>query len=159
MCMTHTAEALTAITPVSVSAVSFDRFGSLLAQHPRVAAQFLLNVQRERVALMDQLSAMRRTSAQSRLAAFLTDLLERLGRLAAVKEDSFTMRLTQEQIGDVLGLTSVHVNRLLRDLEELGLIARDRQVVRILDRQALVRLAVRPHRTLRTDLPWLPPHR
>ncbi|WP_170842052.1 Crp/Fnr family transcriptional regulator [Sphingomonas gellani] len=157
--MTHTAEALTAITPVSVSAVSFDRFGSLLAQHPRVAAQFLLNVQRERVALMDQLSAMRRTSAQSRLAAFLTDLLERLGRLAAVKEDSFTMRLTQEQIGDVLGLTSVHVNRLLRDLEELGLIARDRQVVRILDRQALVRLAVRPHRTLRTDLPWLPPHR
>ena len=46
---------------------------------------------------------------------------------------SFEMPLTQELIGDALGLTTVHVNRTLRALREDGLIAIDGRVVTILD--------------------------
>lgn len=49
--------------------------------------------------------------------------------------------MTQEQIGDAAGLTSVHVNRVLRDLERDGLIERRRREVSILDWPGLRRTA------------------
>lgn len=59
-------------------------------------------------------------------------------------------------MGDVLGLTGVHVNRTMRELEHRGLIARERQRITVLDHSGLVRLAARPQRDLRSDLDWLP---
>ena len=50
---------------------------------------------------------------------------------------SFDMPLTQELIGDALGLTTVHVNRTIRSLREDKLIAIDGKVVTILDFEAL----------------------
>ena len=37
----------------------------------------------------------------------------------------FVLGLTQEEIGDATGLTAVHVNRMLRQLEDDRLIARE----------------------------------
>lgn len=156
MSVALTAETLTALTPAVVCSVSFERFGRLVDAHPRVAAFFLLSVQRERVALMDQLASMGRTSAECRLAALLVDLIERLEPLGLVDGDRFTACLTQDEMGDVLGLTGVHINRTMRELEHRGLIARERQCITVLDRPGLVRLAARPQRDLRADLGWLP---
>ena len=47
---------LTAITPAVVSTVTLTDFGMLLEQHPRIAARFFLSAQRERAALMDELT-------------------------------------------------------------------------------------------------------
>ncbi|URW76074.1 Crp/Fnr family transcriptional regulator [Sphingomonas donggukensis] len=157
MSVARAAETLTALTPATVSAVSFDRFGTLLRDHPRVTAMFLLSCQRERVALMDWLTSVGRTLSEARLAALLIDLCERLQPLGLVKDDVFDMLVTQEQIGDALGLTAVHVNRTMRQLEEMGLIARDRHSLRLRDRAGLHRIAAAPKRALRTDLSWLPP--
>ena len=41
--------------------------------------------------------------------------------------------MTQEQIADAAGLTSVHVNRVLQQLGKLGLIDRSKRAVRIPD--------------------------
>jgi DNA-binding GntR family transcriptional regulator len=41
--------------------------------------------------------------------------------------------MTQEQLADAVGLTSVHVNRVLRQLEEEGLIDRNRRAITISD--------------------------
>jgi len=54
-----------------------------------------------------------------------------------VRDDEFVMRMTQDEIGDYLGLTSVHVNRTFRQLEEGGVIARRLQRVRLVDMDAL----------------------
>jgi DNA-binding transcriptional regulator LsrR (DeoR family) len=50
---------------------------------------------------------------------------------------SFEMPITQELIGDALGLTTVHVNRTIRALREDKLIAVDGKLVTILDFEAL----------------------
>jgi DNA-binding transcriptional regulator LsrR (DeoR family) len=50
---------------------------------------------------------------------------------------SFEMPLTQELIGDALGLTTVHVNRTMRSLREDKLITIDGKIVKILDFEAL----------------------
>ncbi|MDV3457266.1 Crp/Fnr family transcriptional regulator [Sphingomonas sp. HF-S4] len=156
MCVTRTVEILTAITPVFVSEVPFERFGKLFEDHPRIAAQFMLTSQLERVALMDQLASVGRTSAEARVASLLIDLLERLEAIGLASNGMYRLPLTQEQLGDITGLTSVHINRTLRDLRARGLIAQQGQHMTILDRQKLGELAARPVRTLNYDAPWVP---
>lgn len=149
-------ETLVALTPVVVAAVTFESFGRLIAEHPRIATLFLLSVQRERVALMDWLSSIGRTKAEARLAALLIDLFRRLEQVGAVQDQSFKLLLTQEQIGDAIGMTAVHANRMFKELEADGLIARDHQQLTICNYEGLKRLAALPVRKLRTHLDWLP---
>ncbi|MBS0527047.1 MAG: winged helix-turn-helix domain-containing protein [Proteobacteria bacterium] len=47
------------------------------------------------------------------------------------------MPLSQEGIGDVIGLSAPHVNRMLAELRRDGLIAMSGHEIRILDRAAL----------------------
>lgn len=159
MCMERTVEELSALTDAVVIPVPLARFGRLFEDHPRMAARFLLSVQCERVALMDQLASMGRTSSEARLAAFLVDLIERLEPLGRVQQDSFDLKLTQEQIGDLLGLTAVHVNRMFRILEEQRLVARYGQRITLCNRQALSRIAARPLRQRLAHCSWLPQQR
>lgn len=156
MCMTRTVEELRALTDVTVMHVPFERFGKLLDEQPRLAARFMLSVQLERVSLMDRIASIGRTSAQQRVAAFLIDLAERLEPLGLVRDGSFFVALTQEQMSDVVGLTSVHTNRCLRALESAGLISRFGQRYSIPDRNTLARFAARTNRERSPDQLWLP---
>jgi CRP/FNR family transcriptional regulator, anaerobic regulatory protein len=156
MCMARTAEELTALTDAVVIDVPLDRFGMLFESHPRLAARFLLSVQLERVALMDRLASISRTSGQQRVAALILDLMERLEPLGLVHNGSFHMVLTQEQIGDVVGLTSVHTNRSLGAIEKQGLIARSGQRLTVIDRDELARFSARSTREVFANQAWLP---
>lgn len=156
MCMVRTVEELTALTYAIVINVPLERFGQLFESHPRLAARFLLSVQLERVALMDRIASISHTSGQARVAAFILDLTERLEPLGMVHNGSFHMVLTQEQVGDVVGLTTVHTNRSLRAIEKLGLIARSGQRFTIIDREGLESLAARPRRERLSGQSWLP---
>ena len=55
--------------------------------------------------------------------------------------NTFGMPLTQEDIGDALGLSAVHINRVLRDLRERGLMTFSNRTIAIQDIQALKREA------------------
>lgn len=153
--------------PETIAALSdcevcpFDRgaLSQLLVEHPRLAALILAFNQIERVALTDRLAALGRTSAKARVAALLLDLRNRLRGVDKAISDTFTLGLTQEEIGDATGLTAVHVNRMLRQLEEEGLIARDSGRVTILDERALTRAGHYINRYATLDLTWLPPPR
>jgi DNA-binding GntR family transcriptional regulator len=54
-----------------------------------------------------------------------------------VTEYRYELPMTQEQLADATGLTSVHVNRVLQALSKEGLIERERRFVRIPDWEAL----------------------
>ena len=154
--MKRTTESLVAITDVVVAKVTLADFGRLFEAHPRIAARFMLSIQQERIALMDRLIAIGRTSAEARVAGFLLDLSERLAPLGLVEEDGFDVWVTQEQIGDVLGLTAVHVNRMVASLIQRGLVERNGRRYRLPDPQQLAALAARPLREPYVDQPWLP---
>ena len=58
-----------------------------------------------------------RTAAQ-RILHFLLELWIRLEQVGLASEDGFDLELTQEQIGDCMGLSTVHVNRSLSRLSK-----------------------------------------
>ena len=152
-------ETLMALTESTVAIIDRAQIAALIVDHPRIAGLLLVRDQIERVALTDRMANLGRGSAKARICALLIGLRNRHRRLDASVQDSFSPCLTQEQIGDATGLTAVHVNRMLRQLEDEGLLARDGGRITFLNEQALARTAHHIDRTQHIDLGWLPPAR
>ncbi len=150
-------ETIVAMTDLTVCAFDRGMMAGLLTEHPRLAAIIMVMNQMEKVALTDRLAALGRTSAKARVAALLLEIRNRLRRSDPARIHDFLLPLTQEEIGDATGLTAVHVNRMLRQLEEDGMIAREAGRVTFTDESALSRAANYVDRFDGLDLRWIPP--
>jgi len=149
-------ETIVAIDDVIVCPIDKDGLRALLEEHPRVAAVLFALNQAERVTLTDRLASIGRTPAKARIAAILLDVLFRLRVMKNEKITKFEPRMTQEEMGDATGLTSVHVNRMMRELDEDGLIERNGSTITILDEPAMCELAHYQDRFADLDFSWLP---
>lgn len=74
-----------------------------------------------------------RRDAKARIAHMLCEFVARAQAVGLGSPDHFWLPMTQEQIADATGLTTVHVNRMLRALSDEGVIARDKREVQIMD--------------------------
>jgi CRP-like cAMP-binding protein len=82
-----------------------------------------------------------RRSAIERTAHFFLELGQRLALIGRVTNNGFARPLNQYVLADALGLSAIHVNRILRQLRERGLITLKAQQVIILDLAGLEDLA------------------
>ena len=69
------------------------------------------------------------------------ELAERLTLVGLATETEFACPLSQFVLADALGLTSIHVNRTLRELREMKLLTLRRRTVTIHDLPGLRNLA------------------
>lgn len=91
--------------------------------------------------LRDQVVRLGRMSAFERMAHMLLEVHERLAQVGLASETSFHLPLTQEMVGDVIGLSVVHLNRTLQSLRRDGLIVSRQGYVTLVDRARLVDIA------------------
>ena len=142
VCMFESAIATVAsLTDVSVSAIEFKDLFALFRQYPRIGIALFWTSAREGGVYIERLTTIGRRTAYERLAHLLLELLFRLRVVGLAGPTSFEMLLTQEMLGDALGLSLQHVNRMIRNLREEGLASVDVRKVTIHDMDALVRLA------------------
>ncbi len=90
--------------------------------------------------MQNQICRIGRQSAYERIANLFAELLDRLTIIGQAHGDTFDMPLTQDVLGDTLGLTSVHVNRTLQQMRRDGLIRLSGRTVTLLDRPAVERI-------------------
>jgi CRP-like cAMP-binding protein len=74
-----------------------------------------------------------RRDARGRLAHLLCEFAIRLEAQGLAEEYEYELPMTQEQLADALGLTAVHVNRTIKQLEAEGLITRSRRFLKFPD--------------------------
>lgn len=74
-----------------------------------------------------------RRDAHTRVGHLLCEFSLRLEAAGIATTGAYDLPMTQEQLGDTVGLTPVHVNRVLKALAQRGLIERDRRQIRIVD--------------------------
>jgi CRP-like cAMP-binding protein len=74
-----------------------------------------------------------RRDSRARVAHLLCEFSLRLEAAGLASNHRYELPMTQEQLADAVGLTSVHVNRVLKQLGEEGLIRRDRRSIVIED--------------------------
>lgn len=137
-CLFNTAlYSVSTITEASISAIPFDMIDSVFERSPRFAKALFWSAACESAILGEHLIDTARRSAYERVSHLLLELFVRLRAVGLTEDTSFQMPLTQELIGDALGLTTVHVNRTLRSLREDKLIAIEGKRVTLLDFEAL----------------------
>ncbi len=127
---------LLAFTDIVACPFPRERIDELLAR-PRLAGALLLTLTAEQGLLTERITNVARRPALERMAHFLLELRTRLG----AETGAFELPLTQDVIGDMLGLSSVHVSRTLGRLRRLGLVHMADGQVRLLDIGALETLS------------------
>jgi CRP-like cAMP-binding protein len=134
----HSIEAVTRIEASEVLASDIlDGF----ARAPRLASAVLWAASRDEAMVVEHLVNLGRRSAESRMAHFLLELGARLKLVGIGELSGFDCPLTQYHLADALGLSAVHVNRVLRHLREEGLVTFQKGRVSFDDLKGLTELA------------------
>jgi len=111
------------------------------AQTPRLATAILWAASRDEAMVVEHLVGIGRRDAEARMAHFLLELGSRLALVGMGGRDGYDCPLTQYHLADALGLSAVHVNRVLRQLREGGLVTFREGHVTVHDHDGLVALA------------------
>ncbi len=134
----HSVEAITRIEASEVLATDIlDGF----AHSPRLATAILWAASRDEAMVVEHLVNLGRRSAEERMAHFLLELGARQQLVGIGDRTGFDCPLTQYHLADALGLSAVHVNRVLRNLREQGLVTFQKGRVAFDDIDGLVELA------------------
>lgn len=88
-------------------------------------------------------------NAEQRVASFLLEMYYRLAERGRASNGEFTLELTQQHIADILGLTPVHLNRVLGRLRAQKLLTLNAQRVGLPNMSSLEFLAVLPYQATR----------
>jgi CRP/FNR family transcriptional regulator, anaerobic regulatory protein len=110
------------LTNVTVNAIDHVQARRLFKTNDTIALRMLFQLAEDERRLHTWVLGLGRGNANERIAAMLLDFHGRLHRIGLVDGDgTFRLPMTQQEIGDYLGLTVVHVNRVLRRYREAGL--------------------------------------
>jgi len=130
-----------ALTDAVVSPVEGTHVLRCVIDFPRLGAALLWAASRDEAMVVEHLVNIGRRTAIERTAHFFMELAERLTLIGQATETEFKCPLSQFVIADALGLTAIHVNRVLRELRELDLLTVRKGSVRIHDLARLRKLA------------------
>jgi CRP-like cAMP-binding protein len=109
------------ITDAVISDIPSHRIFSLFQDHPRLGAAILWAASRDEAMTVEHLVNIGRRSAIDGTAHLILELHERLQLVGMATPTGFDCPLNQNALADALGLSVIHVNRVLRQLRERGL--------------------------------------
>lgn len=128
---------IVALTPVKVAYVSRALFGQLTRGRPGLVHALRWATLVDEAVLRAWIVNLGRCDARARIAHLMCELHARMKRIGLVRDGLFDLPLTQEQLADALGLTAVHVNRVLQRLRADGLIMLQSRSLTLLDADRL----------------------
>lgn len=130
-----------AVTDAIVTRVEIPRLLRLFNEYPHIGAAIFWATSRDEAITVEHLASIGRRTAIERTAHFFLELSERLKLVGLAAETEFDCPLTQYDLADALGLSAIHINRVLRELREVQLVTFQDAKVTIHDRPALKALA------------------
>lgn len=119
--LTEQPDSVHGLTQATVLAIRHDRLRQLFESEPSVALRIAFQLAEDERRLHNYVIGLGRANAEERIATMLLELNGRLVRAGLCQNGAYPCPLTQQDIGDFLGLTLVHVNRVLRRLHREGL--------------------------------------
>jgi CRP/FNR family transcriptional regulator len=138
---TRCLEEVLTLTSVTVEAFHAEDalIGLMACQQTALYITWLLGQRQRRADLL--FAAVSCLDARGRLATMMLDFYTRLRRRRLITEPAYNLPLTQAQIGSYVGLTVVHVNRVLGLLREERIVHVEKHCVTILDLKRLMSLS------------------
>lgn len=122
-----------ALTDCVIAAAPHAGLREVTESHPHLTRLFWLDTVVDGAIHRQWLAAMGRRTALANMAHLLCELYLRLQAVQAAEAMTFQLPLTQSVLADVLGLSAVHVNRVVAELRAMEVVAWSQAQVRILD--------------------------
>ncbi|HEY0626052.1 MAG TPA: Crp/Fnr family transcriptional regulator [Allosphingosinicella sp.] len=129
------------LTPISLALVPHDRIRDITENHPHLARLLWFSTLLDAAIHRERILSIGRRSALARIAHLLCELYLRLEIVGLASGHRYLLPVTQADIADASGLTSVHVNRMLKQLRDQQLLTFRNGEVIIHDWDQLQRLA------------------
>jgi CRP-like cAMP-binding protein len=131
---------LTTLGRCTVGLIAHESLRALTRERPSIAAALWRDTLIDAAMFREWIVNVGRRSAASRLAHLLTEIGKRLAALGLAERDHFELPMTQLDLADALGLSPVHVNRVLQELRHAGLLEMRKYVVTLRDLPGLTKL-------------------
>lgn len=128
-------------THAHVAKISRETMDELMAKHPGVARAMYVVQLVDEGTLRAWIVSLGRRGSQERAAHLLLELYVRGVRSGGAHDNQLELPLSQAVLADALGMTPVHVNRVLQMLRRSGAIELRRGLLRITDPVALTRIS------------------
>jgi CRP-like cAMP-binding protein len=125
------------ISGATVAVIQLEAVVGLLRDRPAIFTALFSSLLVDASATREWLLNQSRRPSRARVAHFLCEHATRMTGRGLVENKTIELGVTQEQLADLLGLTTVHVNRTLRLIEKDGLITRNGRHYKIINRTAL----------------------
>ena len=129
------------VTHASVAKIDSKLMDQLMTKHPRIARAMYVGQLIDEGTLRAWIVSLGRRSSAERAAHLLLELYIRGVRTGLADRDELELPLSQTVLADALGMTPVHVNRMLQEFRRSDVIQLKRGLLRILDPAALTRIS------------------
>ncbi|MEA3388420.1 Crp/Fnr family transcriptional regulator [Sphingobium sp. CCH11-B1] len=129
-----------ALTSVRIATVPIESILDLSRTCPAIASALWTEAEAELSIARAWVANMGRRDARGRIAHLFCELVIRNHPMGGFDGCVFSLPLTQSELADATGITTVHVNRTLRALESDGIIRRDRREIMVPQWQRLAQL-------------------
>ena len=126
-----------ALSPCRVSVIPHQKLFGMLEENPRLNQGLWADTMLDAAIYRQWLTNVGRHSAYERIAHLLCEMCSRLHAIGLADNGSFRLPVTQTDIGDATGLSTVHVNRTLQELRHDGLVTWRSDIVVVLDWERL----------------------
>jgi len=111
------------LTRARVAFIARGRIETVTEEHPRLARAFWWATLVDEAVLRAWIVNTGRRDAAEAIGHLMCELYVRMRNVDLARDHRFELPLTQEEIADALGLTPVHVNRVLQRMRSDGLIS------------------------------------
>ena len=110
------------ISPCSVGFIQHEDLHDLCRRWPRIAAAFWRETLVDAAIFREWVANVGRREGYTRMAHILCELMVRLKAVGLAEDHACDLPITQGEFADALGMTTVHVNRMMQQLRAAGLI-------------------------------------
>ena len=131
---------LASITDSTIYWFEYEGMLELTRRDPLLGMAVIWDRTGEESVLMERLASLGQRSARERMAHILVELWQRLHLRGLGDMTRLPFPVNQSLLADLLGITNVHVNRTLTAMKKDGLVTYDRNMIELLDAEALITL-------------------
>jgi len=130
-----------AVTDAQVATISGAEMRTMMHEHPNIARAMYTSQLVDEGIMRAWIVSMGRRSSTERVAHLICELYLRARNIGLTGNGEFALPLSQLVLADALGMTAVHINRILKELRLAGAMSLKRGSVTIIDPVTLVQIA------------------
>lgn len=129
---------VSAITSVQACFINFEIFKNIVRTNGKFAESLIEDISKKSVASLDRMVNLSHKKMHGRLADILLYFSDNVFR-----KDEYEMILSRQELGDMTNMAKECVVRILKELEDSGVIYSDSSKIKILNKEKLIQISLK----------------